>query len=203
MCKQLLLSLSILLAGFSFCFGQGKWEQKINENGIEIFTRKPVSGNLKELRVVCELACTKAQLIKTLQDINGYHNWVYSTKSTELLKVVNPQQLIYYSVCHLPWPLTNRDLIVQLTILPATAGNTFEIEAKSLPAFLPININFIRVPYSLALWKVTEINDHTLKIDYTFSVDPGGSIPVWLVNSTLAVGPYNSFMKLREQLRKF
>jgi len=180
------------------CRGQGKWEQKINDHGIIIFTRKPLNGNLKELRVVCDMACSKAQLIKTLQDIKDYHEWVYSTKTTELLKVVNPQQMIYYSVSHLPWPLKDRDLIVQLTIFPST-DNTFEIEAKSLPAYLSERKEYIRVPYSLAQWKVTEVNDHLLKVDYTFSVDPGGSIPTWLVNSTLAVGPYNSFIKLREQ----
>ena len=180
-------------------FGQGKWEEKINDHGIQIFTRKPLSGNLKELRVVCDLACSKSQLIKTLQDVQNYHKWVYSTKTTELLKVVNPQQVVYYSVSHLPWPLKDRDLIVQLTIFPST-DNTFEIEAKSLPAYLPQRKEYVRVPYSLAKWKVIEVNDHLLKVDYTFSVDPGGSIPTWLVNSTLAIGPYNSFMKLREQL---
>ena len=107
--------------------------------------------------------------------------------------------MVYYSVSHLPWPLKDRDLIVQLTIFPST-DNTFEIEAKSLPAYLPQRKEYVRVPYSLAKWKVIEVNDHLLKVDYTFSVDPGGSIPTWLVNSTLAIGPYNSFMKLREQL---
>jgi hypothetical protein len=186
---------------FSAAFGQGKWEQKINENGIEVFTRKPLNGNLKELRVVCDLLCSKAELIKTLQDINNYHNWVYSTKSTNMLKVVNPQQMIYYSVSHLPWPLKDRDLIVQLSIMPGAESNDFEIQAKSLPDYLPRNTDFIRVPYSSALWKVTVVNEHLLKVDYTFSVDPGGSIPVWLVNSTLAIGPYKSFLQLKEQLK--
>ncbi|MGZ3756771.1 MAG: START domain-containing protein [Mucilaginibacter sp.] len=194
-----ILFFAAFLPVVSICVAQGKWEQKINENGIQIFTRKPLNGNLKELRVMCELKCSKEQLIKTLQDIKNYHKWVYSTKITEGLKVVNPQQMIYYSVSHLPWPLKDRDLIIQLTILPVTESNFFEIEARSLPAYLPVNANYIRVPYSLALWKVTEVGDHLLKVDYTFSVDPGGSIPAWLVNSTLAIGPYNSFMKLREQ----
>jgi len=189
------------MLSFSATFGQGKWEQKINENGIEVFTRKPLNGNLKELRVVCDLLCSKAELIKTLQDINNYHNWVYSTKSTNMLKVVNPQQIIYYSVSHLPWPLKDRDLIVQLSIMPGAESNNFEIQAKSLPDYLPRNTDFIRVPYSSALWKVTVVNEHLLKVDYTFSVDPGGSIPVWLVNSTLAIGPYKSFLQLKEQLK--
>ena len=183
------------------CFGQGLWEQKINKNGIEIFTRKPLTGNLKELRVVCDLACSKSQLIKTLIDIDDYYKWVYSTKTIHLLKVVNPDHIIYYSVSHLPWPLKDRDLIVELNIPTNTDANYLEITAVSLPGYLPADDKCVRVPYSSALWKVWVINDHLLKIDYTFSVDPGGSIPVWLVNSTLAIGPYNSFANLKEQFK--
>jgi hypothetical protein len=183
-------------------FSQGKWELKRNDNGIEIYTRKPLTGDLKELRVVCEFTGTKAQLIKTLLDIQHYKNWVYSTKKNVLLKTVNSQQLIYYAVSHLPWPIKDRDLIVDLSILPDSVNNNqFRIQAKSIPDYLPQNPDLIRIPYSQALWKVIVVNDHTLKVDYTFSVNPGGSLPSWLVNSTLSIGPYKSFTALRDLLK--
>jgi hypothetical protein len=202
MLKYVLFTLAIMIFRCSIALGQGNWELKRNENGIEVYTRKPASGNLKELRVVCKLKTTKAQLIKTLQDINNYKNWVYSTKTNKVLNIPNAHETIYYSISNLPWPLKDRDLIVQLTILPAALKDKFEIQAKSLPDYLPIDDNFIRVPYSLALWNVTILNEKELNIDYTFSVNPGGSVPAWLVNSTLAVGPYNSFLRLRELLSK-
>ncbi len=202
MFKKALFTIIILIAPLSAAFSQGKWELKRNENGIQVFTRTPLTGNLKELRVICELTTTKAQLIKTLQDIKHYDDWVYSTRKATLLKTVSPQQIIFYSVSHLPWPIKDRDLIVQLTVIPDSTANRFEIQAKSLPDYLPKNPDLIRVPYSLAVWRVIVVDDHTLKVDYTFSVNPGGSIPAWLVNATLAVGPYNSFMGLRNELKK-
>jgi hypothetical protein len=200
MYKKTIGCLSFFIFAVTACLAQGPWEQKINDKGIEVYTRKPASGKLKELRVVCELACSKTQLIKTLQDIADYHTWVYCTKSTNMLKVVSSQQMIYYSVSHLPWPLKDRDLIVELSIIPGTDTN-FEITAKSIPDYIPSNDKCVRVPYSSALWKVNVVNDHLLKIDYTFSVDPGGAIPTWLVNSTLAIGPFNSFALLKEKLK--
>jgi hypothetical protein len=202
MFKKTVFLFGILFLVCPMVFSQGKWELKRNDNGIEIYTRTPLNGDLKELRVVCEFTATKAQLIKTLQDIQHYKNWVYSTKKNMLLKTVNPQQLIYYAVSHLPWPIRDRDLIIELSILPDSASNQFRIQAKSIPDYLPQNPDLVRVPYSAALWKVTVVNDHTLKVDYIFSVNPGGSIPAWLVNSTLSIGPYKSFMALRELLKK-
>ena len=189
----------ILVFCFSNVFGQGKWELKKDEDGIQVFTRKAAKGNIKELRVLCELDATKAQLINTLENIEDYNSWVYSNKKSTILKMITPQNIIYYTQSHLPWPIRDRDLVVELNITPTQ--DVLNVQAKSLPDYMPKDANYIRVPYSLAVWKVTQAPNNKLKIDYTFSVDPGGSIPSWLVNATLTTGPYNSFVKLREVLK--
>ena len=189
----------ILVFCFSNVFGQGKWELKKDEDGIQVFTRRAAKGNIKELRVVCELDATKAQLINTLENIGDYNSWVYSNKKSTILKMITPQNIIYYTQSHLPWPIRDRDLVVELNI--TATPDVLNVQAKSLPDYMPKDANYIRVPYSLATWKVTQAPDNKLKVDYTFSIDPGGNIPTWLVNATLTIGPYNSFAKLREILK--
>ncbi len=180
--------------------GQGNWELKKKEDWIEVYTRTPIKGNLKEIRVVCDLDATEAQLIATLKDINDYTKWVYGNKKSSILKTVTPETIIYYTQAHLIWPIKDRDLVIQLNI-DQSDPNQLRIIVKSIPQYIPVNKDFIRVPYSLALWNVTPIGENKLKVDYTFSVDPGGAIPSWLVNATMAIGPYNSFVKLRDALR--
>ena len=197
--KKYLFLLYIFSITLSFAMAQGKWELKKNDNGIAVYTRKAAFGNIKELRVVCELEASKAQLISTLRDIANYSAWVYSNKKSLVIKTIDPDNIIYYTQSHLPWPIRDRDLIIQLSI--NSTPQILNIQAKSLPDFLPKNDNYIRVPFSIALWKVTQGTNNNLKVDYTFSLDPGGSIPAWLVNATMAIGPYNSFMKLREVLK--
>ncbi len=197
--KKKLIVFSVLIFGLSTVMAQGSWELRKEGDGISVYTRKAANGNIKELRVLCELDATKAQLINTLQDIADYNSWVYSNKKSVILKTINPQKIIYYTESHLPWPIKDRDLVIELDITPTP--DVLNIQAKSLPNYLPQKSNYIRVPYSLATWKVTQAPDNKLKVDYTFSVDPGGSIPVWLVNATLAIGPYNSFVRLKEILK--
>jgi hypothetical protein len=189
----------VLLFSLSIVMAQGSWELKKNENGIAVYTRKAATGNLKELRVLCELDATKAELIGILQNIANYNAWVYSNKKSVVLKTETPQKIIYYTISHLPWPIKDRDLIVELNI--SSAADVLNVQAKSIPNYLPANNSYIRVPYSLATWKVTQAPNNKLKVDYSFSVDPGGSIPAWLVNATLTIGPYNSFVKLRDVLK--
>ncbi|MEO6977367.1 MAG: hypothetical protein ABI113_03280, partial [Mucilaginibacter sp.] len=100
LCLALLLSMTLCPI-----MAQGAWQLKKNDNGIFVYTRTPASGNLKELRVVCEFDATKTQLIATLQDIDHYKDWVYSSKKTEILKTPSPQKTIYYTQSRLPWPI--------------------------------------------------------------------------------------------------
>lgn len=199
--KQVFLLIFLFwFPGLLTTYAQGNWELKKNENGIEVYTRQLATGKLKEIRVVCELDATLPGLISVLQDVNNHKNWVYSTRTSRLIKKINAQTLVYYTESDMPWPVTDRDLAVELYINPVPENQQYTIQAKSVPEYIPAKPNLVRVPYSLALWKIIPA-DNKLKIDYTFSVDPGGSIPAWLVNTTAAIGPYNSFVKLREVLK--
>ncbi|HEX3385921.1 MAG TPA: START domain-containing protein, partial [Mucilaginibacter sp.] len=110
--------------------------------------------------------------------------------------------LIYYSEISMPWPLSNRDLVIQLSFKRDTVDHTLHIQAKSIPGVLPPKPNLIRVPFSLAEWDVKVLPNKLLDIQYTLSADPGGALPAWLVNLAASVGPYNSFQKLKALLTK-
>ena len=161
--KKKIFLFCLFLFGLSAAMAQGKWELKKNQDGIAVYTRKAAKGSIKELRVVCELDATKAQLISTIENIADYNSWVYSNKKSTILKMITPQNIIYYTQSHLPWPIKDRDLIVELNITPTP--EVLNIQAKSLPDYLPKEADYIRVPYSLALWKVTQAADNKLKVD--------------------------------------
>jgi len=197
--KKKIIPFSLLLFWGFVAVCQGKWELKRDESGIKVFTRNTTNSDRKEVRVICELDATRAQLVSTLLDIGNYKTWVYANEKAVLLKTLGPKKIIFYTQSHLPWPVKDRDLVVELNI--AEKPNGLNIEAKSLPGYLPKNKNFVRVPYSLEVWNVTAIPNNKLKADYTFSFDSGGSVPAWLANTTLTTGPFNSFVKLRELLR--
>jgi hypothetical protein len=61
---------------------------------------------------------------------------------------------------------------------------------------------FVRVPASRALWIIREKTKNHLEIKYTMQIDPGGDVPVWLVNWVCAQAPYQSFKNLKAILEK-
>jgi len=195
--------LLILLLSFPFIsFAQEEWTLKKNENGIAVYTRRLNSEKYKEIKVVCEFNASADQLIKVLQDVNHHKDWVYKTTKSYLISRKKKDTLYYYSEIVLPWPASNRDAVVQLAFAKDTANKKLNIAVRSMPNILPEKPNLIRVPYSLGLYNVTTLPNNRIKIHYTLSVNPGGTLPAWLVNYTATIGPYNTFLKLRELVEK-
>lgn len=190
-----------VLALSIFCiesFSQEKWELKKDENGIAVYTRKLNDEKYKEIRVLCEFNATAAKLINVLQDVNHHKDWVYKTIKSWLISRKNADTLFYYSEISLPWPASNRDAVVQLAVARDTLNKKTIITIKSIPDLIPEKPNIVRVPYSLGQYFITSLPGNRIKIDYTLSVSPGGSLPAWLVNYTATIGPYNTFMNLKK-----
>lgn len=197
--RLLLLSALNFWVGFQV-LAQDNWELKKNENGIAVYTRGISNEKLKEIRVVCELPGTTAGLISLLQNVSGHPKWVYLAEKAELVKRLSPRSLVYYTTTDMPWPVTNRDLVVEFSYEEIPGTKNITIRAKSVADYLPPKKGYVRVPYSLATWEVVPLPDNKIKVDYVFRVNPGGAIPSWLVNMAAATGPYNTFVKLRELL---
>ena len=195
---KFLVILSTFMCMITAVKAQDTWELRRNENGITIYSRR--HDNLVELHLLTEFNSTTDNLINQLMNIPNYVIWVYGNKRSGIIKKINDHDIIYFTEAHLPWPIADRDLVIELTITPASATNPLTIIAKSIDGILPPKPHFIRVPYSVATWHVIPVPGNKIKIDYTFSLDPGGSIPSWLVNLTIATGPYKSFLKLGDML---
>ncbi len=49
-------------------------------------------------------------------------------------------------------------------------------------------------------WKLTPITCDSVNIILEVKIDPGGSIPVWLINLSVNRGPYNTIIGMIKQL---
>src|SRR6476469_9322552 len=90
---------------------QHDWELKKEENGIKVYTRYAENSRLKEVRAVTEVKSSLSGIVALLLDVKNYPNWIYSCSEASTLSMVNNHDEYHYQVTHLPWPLSNRDMI--------------------------------------------------------------------------------------------
>ena len=201
MVKHLSLSAGLLMLHI-FVAAQKDWTLKLNKENIAVYTKTQANSNLKAIKVDCELNTTLTKLTAVVLDANAGKDWVYSTKSSVLLKQVSPSEIYYYSEVKLPWPFSNRDFIAHLIAVQDPATKVVTIDGPVEPDYLPENKGIVRVRKSFGKWIITPKGSNRVRLEYILETDPGGSIPAWLVNMFVTKGPFETFKKLKDQLNK-
>jgi len=135
-------------------------------------------------------------------DIKTCSEWVYHTKSATIIKQVSPSDIYYYSEVNIPWPVHNRDFVAHLKVTQDPKTKVVTIDAPVISNMVPAKDGIVRVENSTGKWIITPVDSSHVSIVYTLHLDPGGSVPAWLINMFAAQGPTESFKGLKKQLQK-
>ena len=196
---------------FTICFlvffscivnAQYNWKLITNKDGIRVYQSESKNSDYKPIKVECTLAGSFDKLISVLNNVNGHKDWVYNNKTSYLIKRVSAYEFYYYSETYLPWPMSNRDAVLHLKITRDSLDRFLKINATGVPNYIPEKSGKVRVPKTTISWYVTPSSKNTIHITYIFDANPGGSLPSWLVNMFADKGPYESFKKLGEVLKR-
>jgi hypothetical protein len=181
---------------------QDGWQLRKDKEGIRVFSR-PVEGNgVNELKVEMTLQARMSSLVALVMDVANYPSWAFNTEETRLLKAVSAAEIYYYTLIHTPWPVSNRDLPVHLTVRQDSVSAELAMRAECIPDLVPRRKDAVRVPSSLEQWRVSPRPGGKISIVYRIRLDPGSSLPCWMVNFFSTNGPYETFYHLREEIRK-
>lgn len=183
-------------------FSQKDWQLKSEKEGIKIYTKYTDNSKYKAVKTMCTVQASLSTATAVLMDITNATEWVYATKSSTLLKTISPAELIYHSEINVPWPFDNRDFIVQLSAWQDVKTKTVTVQGENKPAYQPENKDVVRVPYSFSKWTLEPAGNGQINVVFELQTDPGGNIPAWLINMFATKGPFESFKKFKEQLKK-
>ena len=201
MYKAFFISLFLLIAQADV-FAQSAWKLSTDKEGIKIYTSEVPNSKVKAVRVECEINATMAQLVAVLMDVNRSAEWIYHTKSCELIKRVSVDELYYYSEIDLPWPASNRDFVAHLTVTHNPVTKVVVIDGPAVAGMVPVKEGIVRIANSTGRWILTPDGPDKVKINYTLHADPGGNIPGWITNMFATNGPLQIFRKLKIQVQK-
>ena len=200
----MVLRILLFICAFNFCAAsaQPKWELAKNQDGIKVFTRKETNSKFKSIRVEAVVPGTMDKLLKVLMDANSNKDWVYNTNNSYVIKKLGPYEVLSYTETSVPWPVSNRDVPLHITITQDRKANTMKMIAKGEPNAIPVQKGIVRIPYFNSWWDVKFDGKNSLNIVYFLEMDPGGTVPAWLMNMFVAKGPYETFSGLARVMKK-
>lgn len=176
-------------------------ELRKESDGIKVYVCKSGDEKFKTLRAEFILEnISMDQLIKFLFKVENYPEWQYNMVDAELLNKISDDEMMYRSEIDAPWPVEDRELFNNFKVIRDAGPERISIIISNIPSDRPLQSNLIRVPFFSAIYHITEVNKSELKVIYNLRIDPGGSVPAWLVNIAMAEGPYESFRNLKKRI---
>jgi hypothetical protein len=181
---------------------KNEWTVKKEKDGITIFSRHSDYSKFNDLRIEMDLPGTVEQLSIVLMDVNKYSDWVYATKSSAMMKRISANEVIYYSEIGTPWPAANRDFYADVKATLDQVTQTLVVSSTGMKNYQPEKKDLVRVPMSKGLWNITTQSDKRMHLEYILQLDPGGSLPGWILNTFATKAPMETFSNLKKKMEE-
>jgi hypothetical protein len=177
-----------------------EWTLKKNEEGIKVYTRLPEGSKLEEVRATVRVKTSLSAFTALLKDVPGYTDWAYNCVESKMVLAICDTAQCYYSHTSLPWPASDRDLIFRSSLKQDEETKIIRTNSVCVPDMLDENEGIVRIREGITAWTLTPVAGGFVDVNYYVNINPGGSVPAWLVNSTIDMGPFNALQKVRELL---
>jgi hypothetical protein len=181
---------------------QNDWSVLKVKDGIRISSRHSPASPFDDIRVELDLTGDIEQLEAILVDVNKYKEWSYATKVSRIVKTMGPDKFIYYTEIEVPWPATNRCFYANFELKKNVSEKSMQVIAINLPDYGPIPKDLVQVPLTKGSWEITTITNKSIHVDYILEMNPGGSLPVWVLNLFSTRGPMETFENIKKKMIK-
>ena len=74
------------------------------------------------------------------------------------------------------------------------------VASVGLKDFQPEKKDLVRIPMSRGFWTATSQSDRKIHLQYIVVIDPGGSVPAWILNNFATKAPIETFSNLKKKM---
>ena len=199
--KKIFLILLILFF-INNIYSQNTWKQIANSKGVVVYSREQDDSDYDEVKAITIMNTTVSALVALLMDIESYPDWVYSCRESKLVKKHTENEYSYYTLSDSPWPVQDRDCVVRSIIKKSPFSNTVYTESKCISGKIAEKDNIVRITVMNASWKFAPTKNNKVKVTYQIKIEPGGTIPAWLLNELVEHAPINTLTNMKEMVKK-
>lgn len=136
-----------------------------------------VAADTITVEVVGEIAGSEAEVRETLLDLDGFGRWFPNTKEWSVLDRTNDGALVHGRLS-LPWPLDDRDYVVEYTWSEPEAPFVLSARASADRGPEPAE-GVVRVDTMETTWELVPLGERT-GVRYEYVGSAGGFLPDWV-----------------------
>ena len=186
----------------SFPVNAQSWDFIKEKDGIKLYTRIEAGKSLKSYRGVTTINAPVEKVFTVMEDINNTDWWDKNLTQIKVLLYEKDKRAQYYLVYELPYPVTDRDLCVDVTITIDKVTGERSIKAVALKGKIPESKDLVRIKDYRQTWTIKPIGKEMTNVMLEGFIDPAGTVPEWISNMLITDTPIKVISGLREKMEK-
>ena len=191
----------LLLLYLSVSLKAQEWEFAKEKDGISVYTRPEPGTNFKAFKGETEFAADIDDVCTLIEDVESFDEWDEDVSEIRVVSYEKGKSIRYYVVYDTPWPFTDRDLCVSVTITTDEKTGTRLLLARSEPDLVPPDPDLVRIVNYWQKWIIQPKGNGLVHLTLEGYADPAGDIPAWMANMAITDTPLNTLGAVREQFK--
>ncbi len=199
------MKIIMIIMGLAAILFASEWNLVKESKDIKVYTREVEGSDFLEFRGETVVEGTVATLVAILYDTQNCPAWLHECSFGMTLEEVSFEENYIFEIYDLTFPVSDRGVILHSKL--SWHGNSASLETYEIQTFCDDSsrsrcqevkrLEVTPIKYSRGRYIFNALEDNKTKVVWQQHVEPGGSIPTWLVNTMVVDLPYETLLKLQ------
>ncbi len=176
------------------------WNFAKDEDGIKIYTRGFKNSSLKSYKGEVTFHAPVKKVCAMFGNPRNIEWWGPDFKNIKVLAYEPNKYVQFYYIFNMPWPLTDRDLVVKAVVKTDSVTGEYSVLSTPLLNVIPEVPGLVRITKYSQKWTVKPLDKGNVQVSLEGFVDPGGNVPAWLYNMLVTEMPLRTLRLMRARV---
>lgn len=174
------------------------WKLHAERDNIKIYTKKHNDSNFQAFKAIALLNSPITNIMAVMANPHSCVEWVHGCIESWGFDQESFRKRYAYSVNDLPWPVQDRDYVLEINTSNNAATGEFSMSMYAVSDKRPKNPKYVRVTVAETHYTFRPQGEDKTEMIWLQHTEPGGSIPSWLVNALIVDIPIKSMKSLEK-----
>lgn len=181
---------------------QDGWQFVANEQGVVASKRMDKGRTHPTLRGQTTVEGDILHVLAVVLDSKRATRWVRGADATAIIRDIPPTKQVVYMFTDLPWPIRDRDMVMERSVEIKKPGQEFVVHFDCAPKERGQDRSALRISQCASHFSLRRIDDQRTAVEYQVYLDPGGGLPSWTVGWFEKRVTVDTLARLQRQVRR-